>query len=617
MFIHRAKIDRRKARPAAVLLLTAVLLALAAPGVRGATVDKVIIEGNRNFSDGQLKDLMKTRSSGWFKSRPFVQRNLEIDLANVEALYHKHGFLDCVLNWERRPSEEEGQVIIAIIIQEGSRTFIRQLSFNGNQRLSDDSLTEKLVSRVGQPLDVSSLRADAGVISDLYGNAGYPYARAAADVQRESTAARVTFQISEGPPVHIRRIGIRGLQRVKSSVIRREMTIAPGDLYNRETILDSRGRIYSTGLFGYVDLRLTAEGADSTRPDLSVFVQERPLRWIGLSTEAGQDAEYDLTTDLSAEWGNKNLFSTGRRLSLEATATFRVLTEWENLENRLELTYTEPWFLGMRMPAWVNLYFQPGSKSKGRSYRVQRFGGEFNISRELGHFSRIWSTVRYEKVDIFGIDPEVAEQLRKLAGVRIRRYVSLSWERDTRDHIFEPAVGSLSQISAQFVGGPLGGDDHYVKAQASWNRYQRFFSPAVFASRIKIGLAEKHGPGEEVPPDDRFFAGGANTVRGLAERSLGPEDSAGNPLGGKALFLFNLELRRKIWWRLGSSLFFDLGGIWDDPATAQFEQLSATTGLEAWISTPVGPVRVAHGIPLSKDLKPDKGRWHVAILFAF
>jgi len=617
MFFRQAIVDRNKVQPAAVLLLAVGLVALLASGVRGAKVDEVIIDGNRFFSEGRLRDLMKTQSSGWFRSRPFVQRNLEIDLANIEALYHKHGFLDCVLDWEKRRSEEDDRVIITINVQEGSRTYIHQLSFSGNRRLSDAFLADKLETAFGQPLDVSSLRSDVEIISDLYGNAGYPYARGAADVQRDSTGARVTFQISEGPPVHIRRIGVRGLKRVKTSVVLREMTIGPGDLYDREKILDSRGRIYSTGLFGYVDLRLKAEGADSTHPDLSVFVQERPLRWVGLSTEAGQDAEYDMTTDLSAEWGNKNLLSTGRKLSFKATATFRVLTEWENLNNRLELTYTEPWFLGFRLPAWVNLYFQPGLKSKGRSYRVQRFGGEFNLSRELGRSSRVWSTVRYEKVDIFGIDPEVAEQLRKLSGERIRRYVSLSGERDTRDDVFQPARGSLSRFSTQFVGGPLGGDDHYIKAQISWNGYQRFFSPAILASRIKLGWAEKYGHGEEVPPDDRFFAGGANTVRGLAERSLGPEDSAGNPLGGKALFLFNLELRRKIWGRLGSSLFFDLGGVWDDPFTARFEQLWATTGLEAWFSTPVGPVRVAHGIPLQKDLRPAKGRWHVAILYAF
>jgi len=616
MFYRPSSTVRRKPPPAALLLLTAALLAAAAPA-RGATVAEVLIEGNRFFSDGRLKDLMKTQSNGWFRSRPFVQRNLEIDVANIEALYHKNGFLDCILEWERRPAEKDDEVIVAIRIEEGIRTYVQQLSFSGNVQLSDAFLAGKLETAGGQPLDVTSLRSDAGVITSLYGNAGYPYAEAAADVRRDSTGARITFLISEGPPVHIRHLGVRGLKRVKTSVVLREMTIGPGDLYDRKAILDSRGRIYSTGLFGYVDLRLTAEGADSTRPDLSIFVQERPLRWIGLSTEAGQDAEYDLTTDLSTEWGNMNLFSTGRKLSIKATATFRVLTEWENLKNRLELTYTEPWFLGLRMPAWVNLYFQPGLKSKGRSYRVQRFGGEFNLSRELGRSSRIWSTVRYEKVDIFGVDPEVAEQLRELSGERIRRYVSLSWERDTRDHIFEPAKGSLSRISTQFVGGPLGGDDHYVKAQASWNRYQQLFPQTVLASRIRIGLAEKHGRGEEVPPDDRFFAGGANTVRGLAERSLGPEDSAGNPLGGKALFLFNVELRRKIWGRLGSSLFYDLGGIWDDPPAARWEQMWSTVGVEAWFSTPVGPVRVAHGVPLQEDLTPAKGRWHVAILYAF
>ncbi len=599
------------------VLLAAILLALSATMSWAMAVDEVVIEGNQAFSDRRIRGLMKTRGSSWYKSRPLVQRNLEIDLAGIEAFYHKNGFLDCVIDWEKVAVGDEDRVTLRILIQEGRRTFVRDLFFSGNQRLSDDDLLNKLQTRLGQPLDVYLLRTDIGIIANLYGNEGYPYARAAADVQRDSTAARVTFQIVEGQPVYIRRFDVRGLRQVKTSVVRREMTIGPGDLYDREDILDSRGRIYSTGLFSFVDLRLKTESGDSLSPDLVAVVQERPMRWFGLRTDAGQDEEYDMTGDLSAEWGHKNLFSSGRKLSLKATATFRVLTEWENLKNRLDVTYTEPWFLGLRMPAWVNVYFQPGLKSKGRSYRVQRFGGEFNLSRELGRSSRIWSTFRYEKVDIFGLDPEVAEQFRKLSGERIRRYVSLSGERDTRDDVFQPACGSLSRFTTQFVGGPLGGDDHYIKAQISWNNYQRFLSPAVLASRIKLGWAEKYGAGEEVPLDERFFAGGASTVRGLAERSLGPEDSAGNPLGGKALLLFNIELRRKIWGRLGSSLFFDVGGVWEDPLEARFDQLWSSTGLELWFSTPVGPVRVAYGIPLAKDLHPVKGRWHLAILFAF
>jgi outer membrane translocation and assembly module TamA len=106
-------------------------------------------------------------------------------------------------------------------------------------------------------------------------------------------------------------------------------------------------------------------------------------------------------------------------------------------------------------------------------------------------------------------------------------------------------------------------------------------------------------------------------VRGHRERSLSPPDLAGNPLGGKGLFLFNVELRRSIWGHLGGSLFFDVGNVWEQPRRAQLEQLASAVGLELWFATPVGPIRLSHGFPITDELKPAKGRWHVAILFAY
>lgn len=599
--------------------LVVVLLALAVRvgKAQAYTVKKVYIEGNQSFSDGQIKRLMRTKGSRWYKQRPFIRRNLVLDLANIEAFYHKNGFLDCEVTAEEIHLEEAGKLSLRVHIRESSRTAVERVLFSGNERLSSEQLRRVLVTRVGQPLDLSLLKIDARSIADRYGDVGYPYAVVTAAVERESTEAQVEFLIEEGRPVHLGHTRYVGLRKVKAFVVRRELTFQSGDLYNRSAILESRQRIYSTGLFSYVNVRLESEAGDSLHPRVAVMLQERPMRWVGLKTDVGQDEQYDMTSDVIGEWGHKNLFATSRKLSLKAISSFRVITEWENLKNRLELTYTEPWLGGWRMPAWISLYYEPGLKSKGRSYRVQRFGGQFNLSKELTRFSRARLTFKYEKVDIFGLEPEAAEILRKAAGERIRRNIALSWERDTRDHVFEPTRGSLTQISTEFVGGPLGGDDHYVKSVASWNRYQVLLRRAVLASRVKLGWAEKHGDGIEVPPDARFYAGGATTVRGLAERSLGLLDPAGNPLGGTGLLLINMELRRALWRRLGGSLFFDVGNVWTEPRRASIDQLWASTGLELWFSTPVGPIRLAHGIPLREKLKPAKGRWHLAILFAF
>ncbi len=581
------------------------------------TVKKIQIEGNQTYSDGQIEKLMKTRESSWYKKRPFYRHNLEKDLVNIKAFYHKNGFFDCAVTAEEIPVEGSYSLVVKISIHEGPRTFVEKVLLQGNERLNWEHLSRGLTIRAGQPLDLSLLQTDIRNIADKYGDVGYPYARATAQVHRESTAALVTFQIEEGAPVYLGHIRYQGLREVKKNVVRRELTIGPGVLYNRQAFLDSRQRIYSTGLFTYANIHLQRTAGDSLPPDLRVVVQEKPMRWVGLSTEAGQDEEYDMTADLTVEWGHRNLLHTGRKFSLQATATFRVITEWENLKERLELTYAEPWFLGSRMPAWISLYYEPGLKSKGRSYEVQRWGGKFTVSRELGQLTKVWLALEYENVDIFGVHAQVEDVLLEASGESIRHTLSLSWERDSRDNIFEPTRGSLTRASADLVGGPLGGDDNYVKAGGSWNRYKALFRAAVLASRIKLGWAEEYAESSEVPPDVRFYAGGASTVRGFVERSLGPMDPAGNPLGGEGLLLLNLELRRSLWRSLGGDLFFDVGNVWQDPRRATWKQLNASTGLELWYSTPVGPVRLAYGVSLTEDIKLKGGRWHLAILFAF
>jgi outer membrane protein insertion porin family len=291
----------------------------------------------------------------------------------------------------------------------------------------------------------------------------------------------------------------------------------------------------------------------------------------------------------------------------------------------------------------INLFYEIWPELDSRSYQIQKYGVENSFYRELGRVSRVWSAFKFERVDI-SIDtsdvkseqPDNTESaaansterssdadLEKALGESIRLGLSLSLERDTRDDIFQPTKGSLTQVFSEIVGG----DDHYVKIVGSWSRYQLFFRPTVLASRVRVGWAKDYESGRDIPPDVRFYAGGANTVRGMRERLLGPqevtyveEEEVVNPLGGQGLFLFNVELRRALWWRLGGSAFVDVGNVWSRLDTATWDQLRVTTGLELWVSTPVGPIRVAYGTVVAKGQPREddpSSAWHLAISFAF
>ncbi|MFQ6093848.1 MAG: outer membrane protein assembly factor BamA [bacterium] len=586
-------------------------------GPSRAKIKRILFQGNRTFSTDQLKSKMRTKEPSLLHLRGsprLTESILQQDISFLEAFYHKHGFLDCSISKEVEINGK-GEATITIVVQEGEQTLVSGVDILGLKSLSALSVIRQLEENFGitegVPLDVIKLAAAEVFIKNELANRGHPFAMVKGQFTGQGDGAEVRFHVDEGPLVHIGGVSYRGRRQSQIFIIRRELLFRKGDLFDRSKVLESQQRIYSTGLYTYVNIEPTMTD-DSSAVTMLVTVAERKKRWVGIRTGVGQQEQLDLTLDASGEWGHRNLWGTGRRVSLRAGVSANVRTK-SLLSNQYNLSYTEPWVLNTRTPLTIDFYFR---RFTWELYDVQEFGGDLYISHEFPQKLKVRLTFTYKRADVFDVPQKLESDILGKAEVDIVRKITFKAERDSRDHPLYPSRGNYSQVSSEYTGGFLGGNKDFYKLVASWSGFSRWLPRTVFAGRIKWGMVKEFGKSKYVPIYDRFFAGGANTLRGYVERRLGPLEN-GDPIGGALLFLSNLELRRQLFWRFGLTTFLDTGYLWRNIVDFQWRDVRTSAGAGLQFFTPVGPLRLDYGYKLREEEGLGRGVLHISLLYAF
>jgi outer membrane protein insertion porin family len=623
-----------------LLSFTVVIFPSQASGhpAREDIIDKIEVQGNNFFSTDKIKDQMTLKENRWFnlfKKRRFSSKKAEMDRSAIDSLYHVNGFLEAECKIEA-VEEKNNRVMVTVAIKEGVQTKLSKISLSGGLAEFEGKVGKEMkILKEGDPFNGMKLNQVAFNIKTVYANNGYPYAdiQMLVNTSEDKRQAEVTFKINEDKKVFFGEVSCKGLKRTKENVAKRELTLKKGELYSRAKIIDSEQRVFSTELFNYISLDAKDVEKKPQNPDFILRVVERKPNYIGVRTELAQNpqtpnsAEY-LTVDFTGEWGNRNLAGTSRKIGLSAYYSYTIFREdegtkkyAEKLSNRFTLGYVEPWFLRTRTLLNLDLYYEPGVKSFLQPYRIESYGGNINFSREYKRYVKIWFTpLSYQEVKIYDIPSKELETYKEEKGINVRRKIILSGEKDTRDNIFIPLKGSFTQIHTEYVGGFLGGDNNFYKLLFSWSRYNRLSRRNilnVLATRLKFGYMEGLSHKDYVPTLDRFYMGGASTIRGYKENSLGPKDESGTATGGKIMLLGNIEYRRALFWKFGYTVFIDGGDIWFSTKHMNFEDIKVTSGIGIQFFTPVGPLRVDYGRQLPIKESPDTGRFHLSILYAF
>jgi outer membrane protein insertion porin family len=594
-------------------------------------IEKINIEGNSYFSDGKIKDQMVIKQNKWynfFKKRRFNPKKAELDQLSIDSLYHINGFLnvECDISAEKK---EEHSCVVKIVIKEGVQTKFGNITLQqGLAEFEEKTKKEMKLLESGDPFNWTKLYEVIFNIKTIYANNGYPYADVKIQVGggENNFVKDVTFQVSADKKVFFGAVTCEGLKLTKEGVVRRELTVKEGELYSRDKILDSQQRLYSTGLFRYISLKAKDIEQKPDKPDFVLKVIEKKPNYVSTKGELAQNSsqsvsqqEY-LTADFTGEWGNRNLAGTSRKIGVSVFYSFIIIPKMERLSNRFTLTYVEPWFLGSRTLLDLDLYYEPGVKSILQKYRIESYGTNINFSREYSKHTKVWLTQNYEQVKIYSIPFDELETYKREKGINVRRKIILTGEHDKRNNIFVPLDGSFTQVSTEYVGGFLGGDNNFFETTFSWARYNLLGGKKilnVLATRIKLGYAEELTSKDYVPTFDRFYMGGASTMRGFRENSMGPVDESGTPTGGKVMILGNAEYRKGLFWKFGYTIFVDAGNIWERMKDINLRDFKLSSGMGLQFFTPVGPLRLDYGRQIPIKQSPKSGRFHLSILYAF
>ncbi|PWB73522.1 hypothetical protein C3F09_05110 [candidate division GN15 bacterium] len=608
---------------------------------RRPPIKSIVIEGNKYFSAHDIKGrLYSHEDSFWrrFKGdrRIRVQReNATRDSLEVMYLYLTNGFVAARVRSEYEPIGADSAARVRIIIDEGLQYRYGAVSVAGSYDRKFNPQLGKIVGRLkeGKLVDPFQLRQAQYDMKTVFANAGYPYAEIGytLDTTATSNIAPVAFSVEGDSLVHFGAVKIEGLSKFPEYVARRELKMKPGAIYRRDDILNSQQRLYESGYFSSLTLNRDESSPDRLRPDFILSIRERKARYAAVQAGAAQSLYQDLLWDFSATFGQRHLFGS-RQIELTSAYAFSVGRHGRLTEHRYTLRYTEPWLLGFRMPLTLSGEWRPRIHSQTQpydisswsvgTYTVKKFGRK--ITADLGFL--------YQSVSLYGLaaDQPVIEIQEK--DYSNRRKLYLDYRRDSRPNPFIPDRGSVTSLSVQYVGGFMGGDDSFKKLEASFSSYQVVWPGWISASRIMGGWVREFGKSSSVPREDRFFLGGASSVRGFAENTLGPLRSDGSADGANVTTVFNQEFRWKTiqilqntplikglfkQFPLWQSVFFDMGNGFRSFSEFKFDVLAYSCGTGIQLVTPAGPIRVDYARVIPTEHFGPQSRWHFTILYAF
>nr|MBN2277921.1 BamA/TamA family outer membrane protein [candidate division Zixibacteria bacterium] len=597
-------------------------------------IDSIKIEGNHYFSDGKIKSVLFSKRTNIIRAikadraRRIQRETIMRDTSEVKYLYLSEGFLGIRIKENFVPLPPDSNAMVKIRIDEGRQFFYGTTNFTGhyNRGMFQSDFTKIMkdfkIGNPEKPVNPFNLRQAAYDIKSVLANKGFPYAIAEfnIDTSLSHNFGDITFHIESDSLVHFGNVLITGASNFRPSLVQRELAFKTGDVYRRDDIIESQKRLLNTGY--YLTLRLSSMDPDTVsmmkrlNPEFILSLKEREPHYVSIKTGAAQDSIKDLIWSLSGSWGKRN-FLRSRLLELTAQTSFVIFSEWRLMEHSYRIRITEPWFLGIRMPLTLTAQFEPGVRSLLQPYRKQTWFISITTTWYVNDRLKTVTGLQFENINIYGLSGEAEEQLRQEEGISVRRKLYINFVRDTRNSIFIPSRGSVTSLRYDYVGGFMGGDDSFYLLEGSWSRYQKIWPGWISATRFKGGFVQETRDGKPVPTDDRFYIGGANTVRGFSEGELSPESDLGNPVGADIIIIMNQEFRFPIIGKLWGSLFCDAGNGYRYRNDIKWNNLAVSYGAGIQFISPAGPIRLDYARRVRvKGIEPGY-RYHFTILYAF
>lgn len=590
-------------------------------------VDSIRFVGNNAFGDYRLKRQMVTVESGWLSwlrtTDTYDPDRVAGDEERLRRFYVNRGYPDFrVVSAEPTLNEAQDGYIITITVDEGQYFAFGPSTVQSTiPDVNGDDLAHKIRTSAGSTFDAEDVDKTVEDMTDALARSGHPFAQVRPRGDRTGDAIGVTYVVEEGARVYIERINIRGNNRTRDFVIRREFDVAEGDPYNKAMVDRALRRLRKLGYFENV--RVTNQpGSAPDRVIIDVEVVDQATGEFsvggGYSTSDGLIGEVALS--------ERNFLGRGQYV--------KVAAQYGERTRGFQFSFTEPYFMGQRIAAGFDI-FSKASDASDYSYYDNRETGftlrtafpltdDLSLGLRYTAYQQRVSIPNEDYTDCDNVLPgfptcldngEASLAIKEIVGTRYVSLIGYTLTYNTLDDLKTPSEGILATFKQDLAG--LGGDSKFYRTTVDGRYYYPINDDLTLMVRGQGGQMGAWG-GEDLYVIDQFNLG-ADLVRGFAPGGIGPRDLAGggkgNALGGTMYYGGTVELQfpllglpREL--GLRGALFLDAGSLWNYGGTKYAPpefQLVDESGIRSSVgasliwASPVGPLRFDYAFVLSKD----------------
>ena len=602
-------------------------------------IDEVVFDGAEQLDpsilfDAQGPDALETKEEqvfGLLEEGIYDPKAFERDMDRIARYYRSQGFLDVQVYKQAEAFDLEGEdLTLTVKVEEGPRYRVRRVGIEGTRVLSEERLIREIGLRPGRPFLGEDVRDAMERIRHLYGQRAYIHAQVDVDVRydRERHLLDVTLRVSEGPKVRVEQIRIEGNDKTQEKVIRRELSIYPGEYFDSDEIQASLARLGRLRYFN--DIRLDFEpGTEPGRENLVLRVEEaRTGSFVlggGVSTSAGFFGNISLSQRNFDIWDWPTSFRDfieGRALT-GAGQSITLSLQPGRERSQFSIQFTEPYLFDYPVILGLEGFLRDRVREDWlESRRSARISLGYRLTQDL----LFRTTYRIERVFVGDVEIDAVPDVIRDAGTN---YLSgfrfaLNLDKNLIDRYFVAYGGFGASAYYEVVGGALGGDHAFHRAggEANWQLSVLEWPGDykwVFGLRAELGW-QRSFTKDPIPIFERFFAGGPNSLRGFEFRTVTPQ-LRDKPLGGDFLLLggaeFSFPLFRDI---VRGVTFIDAGGVTEDiDDFDSMKQVRIAAGFGFRIKIPVFPAPVALDFawPLRKRRDDDPQVFSFAVGFGF
>ena len=557
--------------------------------------------GNRLIDDKTLLEYMvggtRERMVAEPNSIPFVRGDVEAGAARVRGLYEVEGFLDALIEEPvTNISRDRTRADVTLTIKEGQRYTFGDVTFVGSTIFPRAELVKGLGESLAEPYMTQRVNAMERNLQFFYKSRGYFQAAVTAEsYPKRAVRGRVPVKFTVEPHALFRFNGVtvRGTDRLRADFIPKRFAALKGDVYSPERLDEKHRELLRTGLFKNLRLESVPQPDNTLRLDLTV--EEAMAKEVGFSIGFSSYEGPIVGTRL----GDRNFRGNGRPLTFSLEVSARGM--------RGELLYVDPWWFESDFALRAKL-FAIGREEEG--YTRRAFGFRGDVTRKLTKQIEFGAFLQLQNVEVTEslIEPPslIGPPSYQLASVGITQAF------DFRDNPVNPSRGWIVNTALDFDA--LAGDLAFGRATVRASYYRPITEKVLLALGARGGLIY---PLADVPIDERYFNGGATTVRSFRERQLGPKDENGYPVGGQAFTTFNAEVIFPLFGELQGAVFADAGNLVATFEEAGFSDMRYGIGVGLRYKLPIGPLRLDVAANPSRRKDESIGAIHFTFGFAF